>query len=754
MNPWRLSAFLLLSAVGTACHNQGSRPDYPATEHALNLKRVVLYRNGVGYFERQGEVANHELRIKVRKDQINDLLKSLTVVDRNSGSVLSVSMPLDPKSWANAALATLSPGQGSLAQVLDALRGSQVTLGTTRGMLSGRIVMVERIDDEPDPIPMRNHGHVAPQPLGRDHRITLMEGKQLQVVRLSKVRDIELEDGDLAMQFHRSLNATAGEGMFQQVEVTIRLSGDSPHDLIVSYVVAAPMWKPTYRVVLPKDGKGEALLQAWAVVDNTSGEDWRDVHLALTAGAPIAFRYDLHTPRNVHRDDLTARVNRRRARVAVGESVYEEPEDADDESGAAEEKSRAKKGKLGRKRRSRYRPKPSRRGPRGDKAAPAPPASMGAYGGMPSKLADAFGSSGRPAAVSFDSLKKSTAAQAHAAQASGLTRFELATPVTVPDGSSTMVAVVNQAVKGEETFLFKPGGAGRGYESNPYRVVRFKNDTPFALEPGPISIYSGGSFVGEGISQAIGAGSSATIPFAVEPGIMVSQQTNYIPERVRLLKIVRGVIHVERFSRKKTKWTVKAQTKDDGFTVLVRHPKAGPRYELQDKPAKLEEVPGAYLLPVVVPKGKRTAHIEIIEQTPRRTTLSIWDGRATKVLITLLAHTELTAKNRKQLEPIVQLRQAIGKIDTKITGYKRQQRELDGRASQTRDNLRAMEKDKSLSAAKLRRDLQKRLDDFTKEGDRLGREIVKLRSERLQKKIALEDKLRNISLSSPDKKKK
>ena len=120
----------------------------------------------------------------------------------------------------------------------------------------------------------------------------------------------------------------------------------------------------------------------------------------------------------------------------------------------------------------------------------------------------------------------------------------------------------------------------------------------------------------------------------------------------------------------------------------------------------------------------------------------------------MLAHTELTAENRKQLEPIVQLRQAIGKIDTKINGYKRQQRELDGRASQTRDNLRAMEKDKSLSAAKLRRDLQKRLDDFTKEGDRLGREIVKLRSERLQKKIALEDKLRNISLSSPDKKKK
>jgi hypothetical protein len=61
-------------------------------------------------------------------------------------------MPLDPQSWANAALAALAPGQGSLAQVLDALRGTAVVLGTTQGKLRGRIVMVEEIVDEPDAV--------------------------------------------------------------------------------------------------------------------------------------------------------------------------------------------------------------------------------------------------------------------------------------------------------------------------------------------------------------------------------------------------------------------------------------------------------------------------------------------------------------------------------------------------------------------------------------------------------------------------
>jgi hypothetical protein len=263
------------------------------------------------------------LTIKVRKDQINDLLKSLTVVDRRNGQAVSVSMPLDPQAWANAALATLAPGQGSLDQIIDALRGNEVVLGTTQGKLRGRIVMIEAIEDEPDASPPAHSERVMPPQAGsKDFRLTVLEGKKMQVVRLSKVRSITLRDGNLALQFHRSLDATAGEGMFQQVAVDIRLAGDNKHELSVSYVVEAPMWKPTYRVVLPEAGKGKALLQGWAVVDNTSGEDWSKVTMSLTSGAPIAFRYDLHTPRIVPRSDLSGSGNYKRAAVAMGETSY------------------------------------------------------------------------------------------------------------------------------------------------------------------------------------------------------------------------------------------------------------------------------------------------------------------------------------------------------------------------------------------------------------------------------------------------
>ena len=328
-----------------------------------------------------------------------------------------------------------------------------------------------------------------------------------------------------------------------------------------------------------------------------------------------------------------------------------------------------------------------------------------------------------------------------------MTSFDLRDRVTVPNGNSTMVAVLNEPVDGEQTFLYRPGGAGMGYEANPYRVVRFRNSTPFVLEPGPISIYSGDSFVGEGLSESVGAGMSATLPFAVEPGIMVTSVSDYSGERMQLLRIVRGVLEVETFSRTTTKWTVKSPSAMGTYTVLVRHPKAGSNYELQDQPTGTETLPDAYLVPVHVTKAGQETTVALIEQTPSNTTLSIWDGRALGLLEGLVAQVNLTPELRKKLEPVVKLRQEIGRVDTEIDGLKRQQIELDQRANETRENLEAIKKDPAAGA--LRAKLNKRLDDFTKDGDRLGRKIVELNSQRLEKKITLEDLLQNLELEAP-----
>ncbi len=742
--------------LGVGCAH--GRSPYATTDSTLALDRVVLYRNGVGYFERSGTVEGEVLSLKVRKDQINDLLKSLTVVDRGSGQAVSVSMPLDPNSWGTAALATLAPGNGSLDQVLDALRGHEVTLGTTQGKVRGRLILVEEIHDEPDADPPKwRPRNSQPESGSRDFRVTVMEGKRMHAVRLSKIRTITLRAGDLALQFHRSLDATAGEGMFQQVNVDIRLAGAKRHDLAVSYVVEAPMWKPTYRVVLPESGRGTALLQGWAVVDNTSGEDWSKVTMSLTSGAPIAFRYDLHTPRVVPRSDLTASGTAKQAAVAMGETSYEpEPEpspvadmksmveaeeDADYYDDVSEQREMAKKKAkkdAGPTRSAAARPTS---GAKPTISRPAGSAGLGAS-------ATPAPAPAPPPAVDLESMRRSTQASARAKEVSGLTQFDLDNRVTVPDGTSTMLAIINQEVDAEETLLYRPGGAGIGYEFNPYRVVRFKNKTPFVLEPGPISIYTGGSFVGEGISEAVGTGTSTTIPFAVESGVRVETATQFDGAELQLVRIVRGVLEVANFQRITTTWSVTGPANPNGFTVLVRQSKQGGNYALITQIDDAETLANAYLIPVKVAPGKTTGTIEVVEQTPSRTELTIWDSRVPALFDTVLRLPNLDAAARQRLTPILALRQEIGRIDTELDGMRRQQVELDHRAAETRNNLEAIKKDPR--AVDLRARLNKRLDEFTQDADKLGRTLVELQSRRLEKKIELEDTLQNLDLRFPD----
>lgn len=718
-------------APALGCAGSAQRAAH-TTETELALTRVVLYRNGVGYFERSGKVEGDSLRLKVRKDQINDLLKSLAVVDRSSGKVLGVSIPLDPQSWHKLALSALAPGQGRLAEMLDGLRGTLVSVETRDRRVQGRIVMVERMQERQTPMPRGGMDEGEPF---EDHKLTLLDGERLEVLRLSDVKSLAIEDGDIVMQLDRHLDASAGEGMFQQVELTLRLSGPTDHDLTLSYVAPAPLWKPTYRIVLDEKS-GQALLQAWAVVDNVSGESWDAVQLSLTSGAPIAFRYDLHTPREVERPDLSYSAVDKRAEVALGERTFEESASQGQAAGPAPE------------------PSVSRPEAEMDEYAPAEQSERkdmakskrisGAAGGMarpqaaPAPMAPA---PPPPPALTMDALRASAATQARAQQVAGQTLFDLPERVTLPDGSATMVALINQPVKGEQVFVYRPGGSGQGYESNPYRVVRFQNDTEFVLEPGPISIYAQGSFVGEGLSEAIGSHELATIPFAVEPSLVVRSRIEGEGDEVRTVKLTRGVLEVESFHRVTTVWSVSGGPSKAARRVLIRHPRRGGDYELVEPSQGVEKLTDAYFVPVTLPAAGKEASVSVVERTPTRTSVSLWDGEAIGLLDTLLSSTSLDPATRTKLEPIVQKRRELGRIDTEIGGKQQQQAELDERVNQTRESLRAIQRDPR--AAALRKRLGERLDEFLREADALGRSLVELQSKRLELKIELEDLLQS-----------
>src|SRR5580692_11657830 len=94
---------LMCCAVASAALVGCGRPATP-TVHAdapTSLGRVVVYRNGVAYFERTAHVPEDTLTLSVPADRVDDFLKSLDVVDARTGEKASVAFPTDPQPGAN-----------------------------------------------------------------------------------------------------------------------------------------------------------------------------------------------------------------------------------------------------------------------------------------------------------------------------------------------------------------------------------------------------------------------------------------------------------------------------------------------------------------------------------------------------------------------------------------------------------------------------------------------------------------------------
>src|SRR5258708_17720309 len=258
-----------------------------ATEK-LAVGRVVLYKNGVGYFEHTGQVhGTQELKIDFTSAQLNDVLKSLTVLDRNGGKISGVGYTsVAPISEQLKSLRLPLGESTTLAAFLGALRGTRVQVDNGGGSVSGRLLSVEEKT-------IRS---------GKDEIIKQLELSlvadtgELRTFPLTAALSVRGADHDLNEEIAKYLTLISSARDQDLRQMTISSAGTGERSLFVSYISEVPVWKSTYRILLPTKADAQPLLQGWAIVDNTVGEDWKDVELSLVAGAPQSFIQELSQP--------------------------------------------------------------------------------------------------------------------------------------------------------------------------------------------------------------------------------------------------------------------------------------------------------------------------------------------------------------------------------------------------------------------------------------------------------------------------
>src|SRR6267154_2080298 len=273
----------------------------------LPIRRVVLYKNGVGYFEHLGRVrGSQDVHVDFTSAQLNDVLKSLTVLDLSGGRITGVDYNSEAPLARRLATLRLALGERpTVAEFLGALRGARVEIRSGAGAaVAGKLLSGEKKTR------MGTAGSVEMEQIS-----LISDSGEVRNVDLNTSTSVRIVDRDLNTEVGKYLGLVASAREHDVRRMTISTTGNGERNLYVSYISEVPIWKTTYRIVLPsKEGK-KPLLQGWAIVDNTVGEDWNDVELSLVAGAPHSFIQQLSEP-----------FYGRRPTVALPESVQLSPQ--------------------------------------------------------------------------------------------------------------------------------------------------------------------------------------------------------------------------------------------------------------------------------------------------------------------------------------------------------------------------------------------------------------------------------------------
>ena len=279
---------LLCAATAVAARAEGPQ------QSNLPLKKVVIFSSGVGFFEHDGQVTDDaKVEMQFKTADINDLLKSMVVQDLDGGQVSTVTYASkDPITKTLKGFADRSDRPiPRMAQLLQQLRGERV-----HGRSAQRAYAASSSASKHRKTKLGDHETIEQAVLN------LLTDQGLRAVSLDTVAGIKLDNEKLDAELRKALAVLASGHSNDKKSVELSFLGKGTRHVRMGYIQAAPIWKTTYRLVLADDQK--PLLQGWAIVENTSEEDWNNVDLTLVSGRPISFTMDLYQPLYVPRPEV------------------------------------------------------------------------------------------------------------------------------------------------------------------------------------------------------------------------------------------------------------------------------------------------------------------------------------------------------------------------------------------------------------------------------------------------------------------
>ena len=348
--------------------------------------------------------------------------------------------------------------------------------------------------------------------------------------------------------------------------------------------------------------------------------------------------------------------------------------------------------------------------------------------------------------ITAQSVEQSAGSTAEAEDTAEGTRYVLERRVSVPAGSSTLVTLVNRPLDIEDVLLFRPDASAPGSDRHPLRAARIENASGLDLVAGPLSIYARGTFVGEGLLGRVHAGDTTFVPYAVDESTWVDANTTTAVEPHRVIALSRGVLVVEDIRVRRTEYRLNVGRRAPA-RVFLRHDTAA-GYEPQDLPPGTEDTIDGLLIPLPVSAG-RTSTFTVVEHQHERRRIRLLDDERTLISAYLEA-SDLNDDAVQGLRRLIDLRVALREADEELSELRERAGDLGAQTAEIRSSLAATDRDRR-ATADLRRRLIERLEQITSVREGISRQLNELSTRRATLRAELSEALRELTIAEPDR---
>jgi len=589
----------------------------------LPVKQVVLYKHGVGFFERSGKLAPGEsARLDFNASEMNDVLKSLTIEERGGGKISGLRYDsMDPLSHKLSEFPFHIGGAQPLSGMFDQLKGARLELRFGNETVSGVIVngrLIAGSDKQPE----------------REQLTLLLDSGELRNLDLSAATGIRFTDAQLQQQFKDYLAALSAARSKDKRSVYIDSTDSKEREVIADYMIPSPVWKSSYRLIFGE--KGQPVLEGWAMVDNTTGEDWTKVRLSLVSGRPISFVTQLYAPKYVERPaaelaDDTA------ARPVVHEGSFE----------------KATSGVIG--------GIAGRGGNRRDAVsesmammAPPPP----------------------PPAFQIVS-PSSIVADATARELGELFEYRIAQPVTIRQNESAMLPFLQQQIAARKLLIYSDHGS-----QHPTNAAELANNTGKTLDGGPITVYDGGVYGGEALMETLKSSDKRLISYAVDLGTRVTEAFGSKQAIIREIHAGHGMMTTKLASEETRTYTVR-NVDQKAKTLIVEHPLRPGYTLLNQKPP--EKTPNNYRFEIQLASGA-TQEFPVSEERIYDQQVAV-TNLTPDVILSYVRNRILSDAGRRQLQAIANQKSLTAENDRALQEAGGKVRELTTDEDRIRQNI-------------------------------------------------------------------